>query len=256
MINVNRMNVHEFMDLSKQEFKSMEEAEFQMVAFKEKINAWLLERVKKSAPIPGNRERRILYGDTVAGTLEGEFRRYFGQFKATTMKQMTDMTVGSMRTLNPNLDQVGFDQYKNKTSAYHVGKLAASLTMTGLTYNFFLALTRGDKETIYKFAEGDPTLLLDGAAKGGLGFILNDMIKMNDNYLYNLGQLASPSIAALVKHPTNLGKAIRGKPEKAIVDEIRTNLPGANLIWLAPFEEGFDDFAKEKARINSRNYLK
>ena len=254
MVNINNLSTLEYMELTKTN-ASIEDSEIKTIEFKQRINAWLLERIMKSAPIPGNRERRKLYGDTVAGTLEGEFRRYVGQFKSTALKQMTDMSIGGLRSMNPNADQTGFKAYDKKTTSYYVGRLASALTLSGLTYMFLGSIVRQDEEAIKRFSDGDPSLIIEGFARGGGGFLLNDMVKMNANYLYNIGQLASPSIAALAKHPANIGRAIGGDPGKAIISELKTNLPGANMIWLTPFMEGFDDGVKEKSGFKSKHYL-
>lgn len=254
MVNVNNLNAIEYADITKTDMGE-EDLEISVIEFKQRINAWLLERIMKSAPIPGNRERRKLYGDTVAGTLEGEGRRYLGQFKSTALKQMTDMTVGGLRSKNPNADQTGFKVYDKKTTAFYVGRMTSAFTLSGLIYMFLGAIIRRDEEAIQRFLDGDPSLIIEGFARGGGGFLLNDMVKMNANYLYNIGQLASPAIAAAVKHPANIGKAIGGDPAGAIISELKTNLPGANMIWLTPFMEGFDDGVKEKTRFKSKDYL-
>lgn len=255
MVNINNLNLNEFIDISSKDYADSDLAYSDMLDFKEKINGWLLERIRKSAPIPGARERRKLYGDTVAGTLEGEGRRYLGQFKSTALKQMTDMTIGAVRSINPEGPQTGVSFGKLRPTSYYAGRLALGLTAAGMSYMYLGAMLRQDEKALKRFDEQDPILLIEAFARGGGGFILNDMVKMNSNYLYNLGQLASPAATALAKKPANIGKAIKGDASGAIVDEIKTSVPGANLIWLTPFMEGFDDHASERARFNTKNLL-
>lgn len=258
MRNIFRLTTKEFRDLSPETFESHLDAADGLASFKEKMNGWLLEKIRTGAPIPGNRERRILYGDTIAGTRKGEIARYIGQFKSTALKVLTDSTYGSVRRTNPEGVQAGFDKsmWNNKHTYSSMGTLAAHMTTAGAGLLLVSAMLNGDEKTLKKFEEGDPQLILDAFARGGGGLILGDIVAFNENYLQNLAQLSSPALTSLVKIPANMARAAGGKPVAAAVDTAKSFVPGANFWFLSPFYSAMDNYVEKSAGVRSKSILK
>jgi len=258
MRNIFRLTVEEYRSLSPSSFDSHLDAADSLAAFKERMNGWLLEKIKTGAPIPGNRERRIFMGDTVAGTRRGEVARYMYQFKSTSLKVLIDSTYGSVRRNNPNATQAGFDKasWNNYHTYSSMGTLATHMTLMGGALLLFNAMLNNDDETIERFSSGDPTLVLDSFARGGGGLILGDIVSFNANWLQNMAQFGSPAIGAMAKIPANARIAVTGKPIKAAVDTAKTVIPGANLWFLSPFYGAMDNYVEKSSSARSKSILK
>lgn len=240
-------------------YKDTVEAGHALVSFRERMNLWLLEKIKSGAPQAGNRERRILLGDTVAGTAEGEVRRFLTQFKATQTKVFIDSTYGANRRLNPEGMQAGKGvEWKNKENAYNLGAMAFLLTSAGAANMLLNAAISGNEKEMKRWSDGDPLLLLEAFGRGGAGNILGDLMSAKENKAQAVVQvLGSPAVTGLVTPFAATAQAIGGKPDKAALDIFKTFVPGANMWFLKPFVQGMSDAASNssKARSGGRDPL-
>lgn len=255
MRNVFRLKPDELMELQPGKYDTIQDATYALGTLQDKFNSWLLEKIRTGAPIPGNRERRILNGDTTAGTWKGEVLRFLTQFKMTALKVFMDSTYGTLRKLNPEGPQGGNAvNWKNRESAYSMGTLAAHMTMAGAGLILINAILSNDEKTLKRFQEGDSLLVLDSFARGGGGFVLGDFIRMNSNKLANVAQLTgSPAISALATPPTAIGEMSKGNVGKATLDLTKTIVPGANLWFMKPFFSGMEDYARNSKNRHGKN---
>jgi hypothetical protein len=168
-----------------------------------------------------------------------------------------DSTYGTVRKLNPDAPQAGANsiQWKNKQSMESLGIFAAHMTMAGAGLLLVNAALNNDDKTLKRFEQGDPTLVLDAFARGGGGFILGDLIRMNSNNLVNVSQLVgSPAISALAMPSAVAGNLGKGNVGKAAKDTVQTYMPGANFWFLKPFFAAMEDHAKNaKGRMQFSN---
>jgi len=233
-------------------YKTQVEAGHALTSLKERMNLWLLEKIKTGAPQAGNRERRLLHGDTVAGTFEGEARRILTQFKATQTKVFIDTTYGANRRLNPEGMQAGKVEWKNKENAYNLGVMAFLLTSAGAANMLINAMLAGDEKQLQRWQDSDPTLLLEAFARGGAGNVLGDLMTFKSNKAEELLQVVgSPALTGLVTPFSATAQAVEGRPEKAALDVFKTFTPGANMWFLKPFVQGMSDASSNSKRSRS-----
>lgn len=254
MRNIFRMTEVEFMKLNP-EITDPIEATAKLTSYKDKMGQWLLHKIKGGAPIPGNRERRLLLGDTTAGSLEGEARRFLMQFKATQTKVFLDNTIGAARRLDPNGNQGGAVNWTNRENLYHMGVIAGTFTAAGATNILLNALVTGDDKTIKRFQDKELSLLPEAFARGGVAGIPGDLFSMKSTAPEMVSQLVgSPAINALVQPFVSLTTATKGQnPAKAALDLAKTFTPGANMFYLKPFVQGLSDSAKSSKHHSSKN---
>ena len=253
MRNINRITPDEFAELS----GITDNADGALFDFQNKFNGWLNDKIKKGAPIPGRRERRYMYGNTTPGTREGELVRWFWQFKSTALKVTLDSSIGSARTRNPNMPQGGniIPMLTNKNSMYYTGLFAAHMTTMGAGLILLNALSRGDEETLKRFEEGDPSLLLDAFSRGGGGMLLGDAINVNEDYKQNVVNLFSPAVGALGKLGAMGANVAQGDIAKATKTGAKTFIPAANHMVLDPFWSAMGEYSKKRSSKTSINYL-
>jgi hypothetical protein len=251
MRNIFRMDVHEFMELNP-EMSDPIKAEHQLASYKERMGQWLLHKIKSGAPIPGNRERRILLGDTTPGSLEGEARRFLMQFKATQTKVFLDTTIGAARRLDPSGIQGGKVNWTNKESLYNMGAVFGSFTAAGALNILINAAITGDKETLRRFQERDISLLPEAMARGGAAGAPGDLLSWKSNKAELGAQLLiSPATGALLQPFVSAKTAMEGNPAKGALDLAKTYVPGANLFFLKPFVQGMTDAAANHTHHSS-----
>ena len=253
MRNIFRMDVNEYMQLNP-DITDPIKAEHLLSSYKERMSEWLLHKIKGGAPIPGNRERRILLGDTIPGTIEGEARRYLMQFKATQTKVFLDTTIGATRRLTPDAMQGGKADWTNKQSMYNLGTVAAAFTMAGASNMIINAVLTGDEKQLKRWEDKDPALLPEAFARGGAAGVLGDLLSWKSNKAELGAQiLMSPATSAVLTPFVAAETATTGgKPAKAALDIGKAFIPGANLWFLKPFVQGMTDAASNSKIHHSK----
>lgn len=254
MRNIFRMTEVEFMTLNP-DITDPLVATAKLASYKEKMGQWLLHKIKGGAPIPGNRERRILLGDTTAGSLEGEARRFLMQFKATQTKVFLDNTIGAARRLDPNGNQGGAANWTNRENLYHMGVLAGTFTAAGATNIILNALVTGDEKTLKRFQDGELSLLPESFARGGVAGIPGDLFSMKSTTSEMVSQIiGSPALNAAVQPFVSLTTATKGEnPAKAALDMAKTFVPGANMFYLKPFVQGLTEAARSSKHYSGKD---
>lgn len=255
MRNVFRLNADDIMKIDSS-ITDREVAGNIAASLKERVNMWLLEKIKQGSSQAGNREKRILSQGTLEGTLSGEALRFLTQFKMTHTKMFLDATVGANRRLAPDGLQAGPGSagMQNRSSLYNAGGMAALLTTMGamnLLLNTFLSQ---DKKQMKRWEEGDPTLLLEAMARGGVGNMAGELLDIQgDKARAVTNLLGTPAIKGLVTPFTAIHNAtIDQNPAKAVLDVAKTFTPGANHFILKPFVQSMTDEAAKMGKSSSR----
>jgi len=242
--NLFNITAQEYADILPEKYKSIEDAQHGMTAFMDRMNLWLMDKIKTGAQIPGNRERRILNGDSLAGTPEGEIRRIFTQLKMTALKAFLETTVGTARKLDTTGPQGGKPDWTNGSTMRSMGSLAAYLTVGGAALILVNAILSNDKKTMKKFEQFDPSLLPEAFVRGGGGFILGDFISMGSNPAMNVSKLVGPAAQGIVTPPALIADLSKGKAAGAGLKLIKTYAPGSNMWFFKPFMSGMSDYVK------------
>lgn len=261
MKNIFGLTASEFSELSG--VSNILDAADELSGFQDRMNGWLLERIKTGAPIPGARERRILHGDTRAGTMEGEARRYLSQFKSTALKVFMDSTYGSIRRSNMDLEfqanQDFSELFKDKTSMASMARLSAHMTIAGVGLMATRAALNSDERFLDRVNENDPTLVLEAFLSGGGSFFLGDIISFTDRPTESLSKLATPAIAAPIRLLYEGGNFIHGagtgQEGKMLfhgINAAKTYTPGANFWFMQPFISGMSEYAREQRKQEGR----
>lgn len=260
MLNINKLTGDELaiFDPSKANLTSEERDAF-IMEFQQKMGLWALEQIKKGAPMPGVREKRILLGGTSALTAKGEFVRALATFKSMALKTGLDSSIGASRSINPQGFQVGGpDMYNWKTISY-MGNFAFNAFLAGmglLATNALIEGLAGNDKQIKRFEKKDPTLLSDAFIRGGGLYLMGDLVTMGKDPMWNVAGILGPAFLSYGKHLQAGYQLTHGKPGKALKTEAKNLIPAANHWLIGSFIEGFDRSLENHTSSSSETPLK
>lgn len=186
----------------------------------DKLMSYYADGAKHGVVTSGVRERALMFGGSQAGTLGGEFRRAFLQFKAWPIA-----------AYNQVLEQEIFSSLSKGEAAWNIGKLMAIAVPAGYTRMAIDDMMSGKPPQDPR----DPKVLLESAAKSGALGLAGDMLlgesgRMGRDGLASLGGPVVGDINELVKA---FASAKEGEGSWSNIAHFAVNhIPFANLIYL------------------------
>lgn len=250
MMEVNNATVNDIMRLRPE--LSTTQASNLLSDFKTKMNAFMIEETMDAAKRPDAWTYRKILRDSKEGTLEGETRRTLGQLKSTQIAAIRDFAPSNIRKVNYNMDQsLPITQYNTKNTYWYAGKFAASSLVAGMGLVYMNALLNRDDKKLQKFQKQDPSILVESAARGGLGFFLTDMLSQGDARA-RISGMAGPMASLIAGPMVDLFSEPfkeKHKPIKESIKLIRGITPASNH-WL--MKEFWDGIEHEFGEITSR----
>lgn len=185
----------------------------------QKVQSFFSERVSHAVIQPEGRERTILKGNKQAGTVTGEFYRFFWQFKGFPLAVLT-------KAVAPHIARQG------RPDIMGLVHLAVLSSVFGYISMSAKGILRGEKPRPLDNPRTLGAAMVQGGGAGIMGdFFFGDYNRFGNDFSTTL---AGPTLGGTINTTAELFAAVRdGDPEAAkFFDATISAIPGSNLFYV------------------------